>query len=55
MDVVADEVTEKQLYRQQDAGEGESHAEHDVSFSVELSTQQVPCSGGGDAEGAGDV
>jgi hypothetical protein len=50
---VAGEMSEIDLHGQQNCGEEQAHAKHDVRLGGMNPAQQVPGAGGGDAERAG--
>ena len=53
--LVAGEVTEKDLSRHKNSGKVETHAQHDLRFGVEITPQQIPGPGRGNAERAGQI
>ena len=55
MDELADEMTEKELRRNEDGREIEAHAQHDPSLGLEIASQEVPGTRRCDAKGACQV
>ena len=55
VDEVADEMTEKELRRNEDGREIEAHAQHDARLGLEIASQEIPGARRGDAKGARQV
>jgi hypothetical protein len=54
MDISAVEVSDHQLDWQEHRREVQSHTQHDLCLGGKYPAEQVPGSGGGNAEGAGE-
>src|SRR3954466_9440742 len=55
VDVIAGQMAEEELHRNEEYRQIKTHAQHDLRFGREFAPQQVPGTGRGDTGGAGEV